>query len=55
MIFSKNQAIAAARSELMYENDWMDYAEAHQAAHDMWEYYGDLSTIEIEEDEESEL
>lgn len=34
---SKSEIVAEIRSDLMYENDWMDYAEAHQIATNIWE------------------
>ncbi len=53
MILNKAQLIAATRSELMYENDWMDYAEASQLAYEEWEDYdyliGDLIDGDLED------
>ena len=39
MILSKEQLIKTTRSDLMFENDWMDYAEATQLALEEWEDY----------------
>ncbi len=50
MILELKEAIADLRSELMYEHDWMDYAEAHQTAYDTLTYFDDL-----EEDDECDL
>ena len=39
MVLSKAQFISAIRSDLMFENDWMDYAQASQMAYEKWEDY----------------
>lgn len=50
MILSKAQLIDATRSDLMFENDWMDYAEASQLAYEKWEDYDYLIGDEIDGD-----
>ena len=39
MVLSREQFIKATRSDLMFENDWMDYAEANQLALEEWEEF----------------
>jgi len=50
MLLSKEQLIKATRSELMFENDWMDYAEANQLALEEWEDYDYITGAVIDGD-----
>lgn len=49
-MLDKKQIIDNLRSEFMYEQDWMDYAEANQLAHDYYDHY-----LDLEEDDACEL
>ena len=39
---NKTQVIASIRSDLMFDNDWMSYADAQQAAIELVEYEDSL-------------
>jgi len=53
MVLNKEQLIKATRSQLMFDNDWMDYAEASQLAYEEWEDYdyiiGDVTYGDLED------
>jgi len=40
-MMTKKQIIKTIRDELMYDSDWLSYAEATQIAYEEWEYIND--------------